>query len=119
MGSKNLAERILRAEKVAEYVRQIYSIDFCMKKDSENKNNIFINTRPNDLLDKPLISLKDADLPDVVEKLIGVEKACSILNKHLEEAKFEIIEMIQSSIYGEDEVEHIEEDDDGFLPIGD
>jgi len=70
MSSKNLAERILRAEKVAEYVRQISSIDFCMKKDSENKNNIFINTRPNSLLDKPLVSLKDKDLPDVVENNI-------------------------------------------------
>jgi len=41
------------------------------------------------------------------------------LNKHLEEAKFEIIELIQSSIYGEEEIEEVENEDDGFLPVGD
>lgn len=119
MSSKELAEKILRAEKVAEYVRQISSVDFCMKKDESEKNNIFINTRVNGLLDKPLISLNEDDLPKVVDEEVGIEKACKILNRHLEEAKFEIIEMIQSSINGDEFENKSDNEDDGFLPIGD
>ena len=117
MESKDLAARILRAEEVSDYVRQISGVDFCMKEDEPNV--IYIRAGE----DKEMIKILEVErdkLPQKVQESVDIERVCAILNEHLESAKYEAIELIQDTVFG-DVVQDVIENakGDGFEEIGD
>jgi tetrahydromethanopterin S-methyltransferase subunit A len=112
MESKDLANIILRAESVAEYVRQVTEIDFVMLNDADKKNAIFLRSKPSGVVDKPILLL-EIPLSEEIDKIIGVEKTCGILNKYLEDAKLEIITEIKKAIFQNEQGK----EEDGFQEV--
>lgn len=113
--SHKIAETILKAEMVANYVRQIDALDFVIKKD---ENEIRIKTYK-EVLESPVILLKDKEILDELKNEIGVSFVCSILNKHLENAKIEIMDKVHKSTLSSREVIRGEEPDilDGWEKV--
>lgn len=116
MESKDIAARILRAEEVSEYVKQVSSIDFCMESDKEGV--IMIKSSSTGDSNPIILKIDSEKLPDVVKENIDIEQVCAILNEHLESAKYEILETIQNNVFG-DVVEDVKEfkKEDGFEEV--
>ena len=110
--SQELAETIFRAEKIANLVKQIDNINFCIKKSEPGK--IFIKDN-NHESEYAIVDTKDIEIPENMQSEINIEKICIILNDNLEEAKIEILRQIQQSILNPNNEEILEEDD--FIPV--
>ena len=115
--SEELAAKVLRAQKVADYVRQISEVEFCM--DQRDLESIFIGTKTK-FVNNPIIKVDFKNVPSDIVEEIGLESVCEILNKHLENAKTEIMTIIQDVIFSGTEIgneEVSEPEDDGFMEI--
>lgn len=118
MSSKDLAETIFRAEKIADLVRQIDNIDFCISE--ENPEKIYIRNGEGKVdKEKPIIDIGDLEIPEEMQQSIGIERICMILNDALEKAKFNILKETQISVFNKLDFEEPESDpdDDEFIPV--
>lgn len=116
MSSKDIAETILRAEKISDLVRQIDSIDFCISSDHPDK--IFIKNGKG-IVEKnnAVIDFGGLEIPKEMLKDIDIEQICIILNDALEKAKFKILKNAQMSVFRELDFSEPIPDEDDFIEI--
>lgn len=108
--SKNLAAKVLRAQRVADFVKQISEIEFCL--DEKRLDSLFIGNKKV-MINSPVIQIEYKNIPQDISERIGMDSICNVLNTHLENAKTEILQLVQELIFAQDDIEE-EVEEDGF-----